>query len=263
MFQIMIFKMYYNLVKNFSDWQNYFHYKNNKSDSVKLTTRKRGIEIVVPRKLMGVFKEIFFNDFYDIGLLKKITKPSPVVVDIGANAGYFTILSNNYFNPELVLAYEPIPTNYRMLINNLRFDKNKINKAFQKAVGKPGLEKIELNIDVNDELTVTASSYSKINSGEIRLAVECTDLPKIFEENNLNNIDLLKMDCEGSEYDVFYTLDEKYWEKIFVITMEVHEIDSERNNLFSLTKFLMSKNYKLKVKRINNETSMLWGWKQK
>ena len=34
--------------------------------------------------------------------------------------------------------------------------------------------------------------------------VECISLDKIIEDNNITEIELLKIDCEGAEYDILY-----------------------------------------------------------
>lgn len=234
-------RRYFNLINNFSNWQEYFRYKTKKLDSLKLISRKKGIEFIFCRESMGVFKEIFPHDFYNINLLNKISSSSPTILDIGANVGYFTLLANIFFNPKVVLCFEPVPGNFSSLVKNLEFDKKKINKTFQLAVFTPETKNIELFVDAEEKITVTASHYKNISSGKMKLTCDCTDISQIIEQNKLDKIDILKMDCEGSEYDILYSLTDKYWNKISVITMEVHEIDSGTKNLKALTKFIADK----------------------
>ena len=40
-------------------------------------------------KLNGHFKEIFMEDFYEADKLMKKLPPNPLVIDVGANAGFF------------------------------------------------------------------------------------------------------------------------------------------------------------------------------
>jgi hypothetical protein len=55
---------------------------------------------------------------------------------------------------------------------------------------------------------------------------------------------LLKLDCEGSEYDIIYNTDAPVLKKVNMMVIEVHEIDGNRNNLKSLNEYLQSLGYK-------------------
>jgi len=258
---MFVFKRYFNLIYNFSNWYEYFRYKRNKLGSLRLITRKKGIEIKVNRELMGVFKEIFLHDFYNVKLIKSISSPSPTILDIGANVGYFTLLAYDKLFPKQILCFEPIQKNFDSLSRNLEFDKSNINKTFKLAVFKPGVQNIELFINSEKEFTVTASHYEKISLGSKKLICGCIDIAQIIEQNKLEKIDILKIDCEGSEYDILYSLDDKFWFVISAIIMEVHEIDHDTKNLNSLAKFIYRKKYTVKTRKINLETNMLWAWK--
>ena len=84
---------------------------------------------------------------YETELFKKLIKSGMVVVDIGANIGYYTLLAAKLVgNNGRVYAFEPEPTNYRFLIKNIELNRYKNIKLIQKAVSdKHGKARIFLD----------------------------------------------------------------------------------------------------------------------
>ena len=88
------FGRYRNLIRHIQNWPTYFSKKSSSAFSpARFTTRGAPLIFDVPtRELYLVFKEIFLSDFYSVDTwINKLPK-NPVVVDVGANAGYFTTL---------------------------------------------------------------------------------------------------------------------------------------------------------------------------
>ena len=65
----------------------------NNTAPVLFKTRK-GIFVEVPRRLLQTFKEIFMDECYMDGLELHVPDNS-TVIDIGANAGFFTLFAVN------------------------------------------------------------------------------------------------------------------------------------------------------------------------
>ena len=55
-------------------------------------TRPNPVKFDVPESLYQVFKEIFMEDFYNVDKLIQKLPPNPLVIDVGANAGFFNVL---------------------------------------------------------------------------------------------------------------------------------------------------------------------------
>ena len=68
--------------------------------------------------------------------------------------------------------------------------------------------------------------------------VPTLNLQEIFKKNKLKKIDFLKMDCEGSEYEILYGLPKRYLKKIGKISFEYHNLDKSNKNFFKLKEFL-------------------------
>lgn len=61
--------------------------------------------------------------------------------------------------------------------------------------------------------------------------------------NDLPSIDLLKMDCEGSEYDIIYHTDPELIRRIGRMVVEVHDVNNDRSNIGAFNAYLQSLGY--------------------
>lgn len=109
-----------------------------------------------------------------------------VIVDIGANIGTFSIPASKYGK---VYAYEPSPTNFKILQMNIALNHANV-EAFNYAVGKPGMDTIETDF----------SGHSRVGSAGGLNGVPVESIG--FDDIPVDKINLLKMDCEGGEYNV-------------------------------------------------------------
>lgn len=240
------FKRYQRLFKNIVNWQEYvFHKGERKNRSLTFTTRPIPITFKVPETLYQVFKEIFMEDFYEIEELVNRLPATPVIIDIGANAGFFNILLFSKIKNAQAIAYEP------MLCNILLFKdaiaENPVLQTIQlHQIAVTGLPKghVELFTAETNEHTVVSSVFSEFNVlNNNKIFVPAQSLASIIKENKLDKIDLLKLDCEGSEYDIIYNTEPSILRKVKMMVIEVHQIDNERNNIQALNDYLESIGY--------------------
>jgi FkbM family methyltransferase len=149
-----------------------------------------------------------------------------------------------------IYAYEPMPEFFRLMQENIRLNgADGIVTCFNCAVGGNTQPR---------ELLMQAGAFfpSLIRKDHADVAqtiqVSCTTLANILDENSLARVNLLKMDCEGAEYEILYNTPAKYTDRIEQIRMEYHNLDAEDRNADGLLKFLQSRNYRIE-KYIANE----------
>lgn len=243
---------YLNLVKNIANWPVYFLRKSQKAfEPVHFITRGNRIKFSVPLKsLYLVFKEIFVSDFYDIDKLAKKLPSKPVVLDIGANAGYFDVMLFSRIKDATVYAYEPVPSNYTLFKKTIERNpslKENIH-LHNKAVTGIDMEDIELYIEASGDNSVIASVYSDFDTqNKHQIKVPTISLEKIINDNKLQQVDLMKIDCEGSEYPIIYESPAELWRKVTLLTVEVHNLDTENRNVDHLKTFLQAKGFSVQV----------------
>lgn len=257
---------YKNLRKHIINWPLYFKRKYIKTVHPAFY-KIRGNELLleVPDHFFHVFQEIYMEDFYGIEhVLKKIPEQS-VIVDIGANVGYFSFMMAAKRKASTIYAYEPMPANTSVFQRNIQRNKKLNNQIqlFQKAVtGKP-VPSITLYFDKEDHNTVIASVFDDFdthNKGSVTIAA--TSLQEIIATHQLQCIDLLKMDCEGSEYPILYDSPESVWPAIKSLAIEVHEMDKERRNAAYLQRFLEQKKYTIERRLDPNGCYYLFAYRE-
>src|SRR5688500_6264517 len=241
------FDRYKQLFKNISNWQEYvFNKGKRKERPLEFITRPYPIKFQVPESLYQVFKEIFMEDFYEADKLMTSLPENPLIIDIGANAGFFNVLLFSKLKTARVFAYEPLASNIELFKKTIEGNEALKNiMLVQAAVTGSAKQSIELFTEDTEDNTVVSSVFSGFNKLNKKTnTVPAQSLTSIIEQNNSDKIYLLKLDCEGSEYDIIYNTDSAILKKVNMMVIEVHEIDKERNNLKSLNQYLASLGYK-------------------
>jgi hypothetical protein len=62
------------------------------------------------------------------------------------------------------------------------------------------------------------------------IMVDQVSLPHIMDEHGIGRVNLLKIDCEGSEYEVLRSLDAAHWARIERVVIEYHDFGRDRNH---------------------------------
>lgn len=71
-----------------------------------------------------------------------------------------------------------------------------------------------------------------------KITVPCISFTDIIQQNNFTNVDLLKLDCEGCEYDKIYNTEKGLIKKIKMMIAEVHDWDTNLNNIKTSSTYL-------------------------
>jgi len=93
-----------------------------------------------------------------------------------------------------------------------------------------------------------------------KVSIPVRTLAGFLDSHHMNKINLLKMDCEGAEYEILMALPESYFAKIEKIAMETHITQAYKTE--DMAEFLLSKGYQVKyVTRQKTRTGHVWAWK--
>ena len=132
---------------------------------------------------------------FETELVQKEIKRGDVVLDIGANIGYYTLIFAKLVGEEgKVFAFEPDPTNFSLLKKNVEINGYKNVELVQKAVSnKTGKIKLYLSRYNN----VCHCIYNS-HDGRQSIEVETIRLDDYFKNYN-GEVDFIKMDIEGAE----------------------------------------------------------------
>jgi FkbM family methyltransferase len=141
------------------------------------------------------------------------------VLDIGANIGAFTLLAARAAPRGKVCAVEPETGNFAVLQQNIALNRAENVDLLQVAVGASEGHAV---ISAAGILSSTVG-----DSGSSAQTVPQVTLASLVAR--LGEVDLLKMDCEGAEFDIFFSTPLPVLQKIRRITMEYHNASAARS----------------------------------
>lgn len=225
------------------------------SDGIFLYLRN-GMKFLIVHHLDAlVLREIIWSNEYKFAQ----TKDSMTIVDIGANIGTFSIYCNSISNKNRIIALEPSPATFKQLKKNLCVNDVENVEAHQVAIfSKPGILKLYDNV-----MSGQRSLFSSKNNRHYT-EVTTTTLERIMRKHKIKKIDFLKMDCEGSEYEILSSLKSSTYRKIDSIALEYHELKRGQNKII-LVDILEKNGFKVEIKphTIEKNIGYIWASKRK
>jgi FkbM family methyltransferase len=157
------------------------------------------------------FREIFFKKEYELELPPAIN-PS-VIIDAGANIGLTSVYFANRYPVTKIICLEPDPENFACVIKNVSEYKNIIplNKALWHTTEMLSLA----NKGFGDRGFMIEEGNEKTTEG--------ISLTALMQQYTLTHIDILKIDIEGSEKEVFSNGFEHWLPKTKCLVIELHD----------------------------------------
>lgn len=143
------------------------------------------------------------------------------VMDIGAGLGDFSICAAFRHPHRKIAAFEPFAESFRLLQENLQLNNIGNVQAFPFAVGSksgPMLLQTATGVAVQHSTAPTADPGRAAS-----LPVEGITLEEAFRKAGFPRCNLLKVDCEGGEYDIFLNTPADTMRRIDRIAMEYHD----------------------------------------
>jgi FkbM family methyltransferase len=133
---------------------------------------------------------------YETELFRSVLKEGMTVLDIGANIGYYTVIAMNRVGLSgKVFSFEPEPENFAFLQKNIDAQKTKNARAFFFGLAdKPSRSNLYLSSDNKGKHSLSQSDEMKES---IVVSIETGD--RLLQTVGVSNVDIIKMDVEGSE----------------------------------------------------------------
>jgi FkbM family methyltransferase len=184
----------------------------------------------------GCIREIVDNDEYLLRNWYGIENSA--FIDIGANCGIATIIMAKQNPGSTIYSFEPDRRVFEYLKQNVSLNKLENVKLFNNAVCRKGVKTVELciyphysggNTTCSGVDVLGAITHSDVKS----YPVDCVSLSDIIESNSISSVELLKIDCEGAEYEILYESDELKHGFIKNLVGEFHNLphNSKINNV--------------------------------
>lgn len=189
-----------------------------------IMTAKRSMWVRLPGYAPPIFIRANSSDwdtFVQVFVKREYATPhlpdSPrLIIDGGANVGYASIYFANRFPSAKIYAIEPEKSNYQTLILNTQAYQNiePIQAALwpsntQLSIVNPNAEKYAIQVSSDD-----------LESNKV---VEGVTLMHLFTRAKSQRIDILKLDIEGSEKELFESDADVWLMRTTSIVIELHD----------------------------------------
>ena len=170
--------------------------------------------------------------------LKRLLPDHPVVVDVGANIGQFAFFCSHYLQAERVVSIEPIKECHKLPQMNSLSPSDCLNVLVSSDQGEQRFYICEGATQLSSTIRDEREFYSE---GIMLVGHRLSDL---IRESTLEWIDLLKVDTEGSEYDVLLSGDEVL-DMVGGILVEISLFRNATGGAFDTGYFLERRHFKL------------------
>ncbi|MBK9255894.1 MAG: FkbM family methyltransferase [Saprospiraceae bacterium] len=168
---------------------------------------------------LHILREVFTKKVYhtDFPFNRKV-----IILDIGAHYGFFSIFAALHTLPDSkIYAFEPSKDNYFRFLKNIENDHrlNSIHPFHQAISGHSGERELSLGRPQNHSLY--KNYIADLDQSEL---VQTVTLDQFVLDNQIEKIDFLKIDCEGSEHEILQNTSQNTLQKISVLSMELHDM---------------------------------------
>jgi FkbM family methyltransferase len=132
-----------------------------------------------------------------VELVRRVIRPGDIVLDVGANVGYYTLLSAALAGPTgSVFAFEPHPVNFGLLARSVQ--ENHLNWVTPEPLVVSDRSGIQ-TLYVSEDPSFTGQHSITRRVGTTELACRSTSLDEYASGHGITRIRFLKVDVEGAE----------------------------------------------------------------
>lgn len=208
---------------------------------VVFTTRGRTLTVAADHALplYDTIAEIVDFDAYQLAALPALG-PAPLILDVGANIGVASLVLAQ-IPGSTVVAFEPLPANATWLRENLaRNGADNVDVVVKAMTAHDGTALFRAMPDLN----VGGQVWDGASAEAGLVTVATVSLRTALAPYQGRDVALIKLDCEGGEYEIVEQLDAELATRIRALTFEVHDRDDARN-VRTLSERLRALGYRL------------------
>ena len=195
----------------------YLRFRYHKTGSIVLPGIPHSMALRSNSTDIPTFRQIFLWDSYAV---KDLGDPA-VIIDAGANIGLAAVYFASRFPQARVLSIEPEEENYQLLVKNVSKYENIV--PLHRALSN---EPDQLLNVIDKGFGRWAFMTEKIERSENEKSMGSTKsitIDEIREVHNIDIIDILKIDIEGAEKELFEDKYQRWLPKTRIILIELHD----------------------------------------
>jgi FkbM family methyltransferase len=196
-----------------------------------------------------IFKEVIIDNEYRLSREEIKNKN---VLDIGANIGTFSLLSA-FYGAKKVVSVEPASTTYNSLVENVKISGFNTIETLKNVVTNISGSTFNLNLQSDSGHN---SLYSESENTESVIGITLTELLNKFDSDDI----ILKIDCEGAEYDILMNATTEELSRVKSIHIEIH---GDLHPIYKGVELMKEKIKSFGFKKIRENQMLLFYWDMK
>lgn len=182
-----------------------------------------------------------------VDLFKKYVRPDSIIVDVGANVGFFTLVYSKLMPSCHIHSFEIMPKTYNALKNTV-----KLNNLKNVTCHNIGLFNEETDVNVSFKPYMLGHTFIHEIPNKIGTEATCTTLDKY----GLKNVSFIKLDIQGAEYEALLgakqTLIDNDCTVLAEFTRTITPFQNNKSKYKATVAFMKSVGYKI-VEKIRKE----------
>jgi FkbM family methyltransferase len=132
----------------------------------------------------------------------ELSQQAKCVMDVGANTGVYSLVAKTLSPNARVIAFEPLNRTFTKLIHNVMLNKYDIKCEELALSDSDGEDYIYDPVTEHNFLATLNQDVAKNNSLDRRTKINKARLDNYILKNNIEKVDLMKIDVEGHEPNV-------------------------------------------------------------
>lgn len=166
-----------------------------------------------------VFKQIFVDNEYDS---LNLPETANTIVDLGANIGLSALFFLKKYPNAHIIAVEPDTVNFEFMKRNLEDYSNHVALLQAAIWPSDGVVSFVEHDESNEGLGAWGYRTETLTEGA-EASVSAISIPTLMNQFSMDFIDILKVDIEGAEYELFEKDYESWLDKVGLIIIETHD----------------------------------------
>jgi FkbM family methyltransferase len=217
----------------------YFKVKLNRTGEISLSNIQYPFKLRSASSDVAIFYQIFFDKQYAI----KFPFEPRTIIDAGANIGLAAIYFTNRFPKAEIISIEPETTNFQLLEDNTTLYAN-IKRLNMALSSESDLELIVDSVGLGHSgfITTEVSKASEVAKNKI----QTISIDRLLAESEFDELDIVKIDIEGHEKEVFELNAEKWLPKTKCLIIELHD-SMKKGCSTSLFKAITRHNFSMEI----------------
>jgi FkbM family methyltransferase len=192
------------------------------ASTIKVVDRGTGLSFLCRPGADQMMPETFHARIYDIPFVP--IRPGDVVIDIGANHGFFSCLAAT--QGATVYAFEPDPNTYNLLVENIKLNglQGQVIPHQCAIAAESGDLQMYCTTDLGGGKSTIIPAFAVKSGMEVtaQSKVQAMSIADALDYCGVSQVRVCKIDCEGAEYSILSGLDSQMLKRFDAFVLEYH-----------------------------------------